>query len=449
MYESDSKILTGKSLFIIPLSGCDKYLLYAPLADSILLLDKSECERIVVAVSSPKNADEEALSIVDALCDVTPVESRDEQIKDERDFINLSILPNNICNFSCSYCYSAKGRSTQQLSVEKAYSAVDYFISPDRNVSKLLTVSIFGGGEPLLSWKNVVKPLIDYVYVQAERLSRNVVTTLITNGSMIPEGFLEICRKYSVDLVCSFEILEDVQNHQRKHYDVVSSNIRKMIDEGVVPAVNSVITEVNVNRQCEMIEELHNRYPEIKYVAFEPVIDATIVDKDKFYHQFTKDFFKAVRLAEVYDIKLTCSALRNVDVTVDRYCPGEFALCADGSLSVCPCVSSPLEPNYSRYVYGQVDSSGVKINREKLKALLSQNLHSQSWCNDCFAKWNCGGGCTNNTINNGGKEDSSYCKFVRRFLKYTLLKRLESIYQEEYDINLREIIGDYERFITE
>lgn len=449
MSKSTDNILNDKSLFIIPITGGEYSLLYAPLADSILLLDKCEVGRIKTAITSPQEADEEALSIVDTLCDVIPVTMRDNQIRNEKDFINLSILPNNICNFSCSYCYSAKGRSSQQLSLQSAYRTIDYFLSTERNKAHKLTVSIFGGGEPLLSWKNVVKPAIEYLYEQAAVQSRTVITTVITNGSLLPDGFVKLCRKYSIDLVCSFEILEDVQNSQRKHYETVCSNIRALINSGVVPAINSVITELNVDRQPEMIAELHLHYPEVKYVAFEPVVNPQMADKEKFYIHFTKGFIAAERLAGEYGIKLSCSALRNVDVTVDRYCPGEFALCANGEISCCPCVSSPQEPNYEKYVYGIVDENGVTVDKPKLQALLAYNLHSQNWCESCFAKWNCGGGCVNNTLNNGGKQDIAYCKFVKRFLTYTLLKRLDKIYREEDNMNLQEMIGNYEHVITE
>lgn len=448
MSEQNDKILAEKSIYVVPLKR-EHLLLYAPLADSVLLVTQQEADRIATAISSPGKADDESRTIVDTLCDVVPVKDRDGQIHDEKDFINLSILPNNICNFTCSYCYSAKGRSSQQLTTQLAYRAIDFLLSPERNNAPLLTVSIFGGGEPLLSWQKVVKPTIDYLYQEAGKLGRRVVTTLITNGSLIPDGFIETCLSHGIDLVCSYEILEDVQNSQRKHFELVSRHIETLIQNDVVPAINSVVTELNVDRQVEMIETLHRRFPAIRYVAFEPVIDLSIADRTLFYNRFTYGFIRAEQLARNYGIKLTCSVLRNVDVTVDRYCPGEFALCADGSLSICPCVSSPVETNYSKYLYGHVDETGVYIDQARLQQLLNMNVYAQSWCRDCFAKWNCGGGCINNTVNNGWKQDPSYCRFVRHFLRYMLLKRLDEVYKEDYNENLQDIIGDYEYLIQE
>lgn len=424
------------------------YILYAPLADVAFLVTRFQLIGLALAALKPEYANSELVAMLDELVNVLPVPQRNNYIRTEKDFINLSILPNNICNFSCTYCYSAKGRSIQQLTFEQAKLAIDYFLSPQRNDSKLLTVSIFGGGEPLLSWKSVVLPSIEYIIENAVQQDRRIMITLITNGSVIPENFVDICRKYGIDLVCSFEILEDVQNSQRKHFDIVAANIRKLIDNKIVPAINSVITNLNVDRLTEMVETLHSRYPEIRYAAFEPVIEQTDAGRAQFYKKFAKGFLKALKLAEAYNINLTCSTLRNVDVTVDRYCPGELALCADGSLSVCPCVSSPQEPNFERFVYGKIDDR-VEIDQSKLSELLALNVHSNLWCKNCFAKYNCGGGCMNGRLNNGNEQDSEYCHFTQSFLKYIITKRLDEAYKEDYGISITKKIGSYECFIEE
>ena len=150
-----------------------------------------------------------------------------------------------------------------------------------------------------------------------------------------------------------------------------------------------------------------------------------------------------------YGINLTCSVLRNVDVTVDRYCAGEFAVCADGSISVCPCVSSPLDPEYYNYVYGKTTKQGVEIDEQRLHYMLSDNVNSQTLCKYCFAKWNCGGGCINERIRNNGQQRNEYCQFVRNFLKYTLANRLDVIYKKDFNESITNYIGNYENFITE
>ena len=449
MSEIELDILRKHELYLLPVAHPSNGILYAPLADSVVPVTMTQVQQLAAALKNPQMASEEMAEVIEALCNVESVEQREGIVRGELDFINLSVLPNNTCNFSCSYCYSAQGRSSGQLELRKAKVAVDYFLSLQRNTSPLLTASIFGGGEPLLCWDRLVAPLITYMYEEATRLSRKVITTLITNGSILPPGFVEACKRYNLDLVISYEILESVQNAQRKHFDLVTRNIGLLVGAGVVPAINSVVTELNVDRQREMVETLHRAFPSIRHLSFEPVIDNETNDKAGFYSRFGHGFIEARKDAFNSGIVLTCSALRNVDVAVDRYCAGELALCADGSLSICPCVSSPLEENYQKYIYGRVTDEKVEIDSRKLKALLSVNVHRNEWCTECFAKWNCGGGCMNVNLKNADKQDKDYCHFMRSFLKYILIERLDESYLEESGHSISEQIGDYGNIFAE
>ena len=420
------------NLFLLNVPAKGYYVLYAPLADSMVVVTQSDIENLTSDTISELSQG------------VLP-EFREGHISCSNDFLNLSILPNNKCNFTCTYCYSAKGRSNEQLNLEQVIKIIDFFTDPTRNSAKRLHVTFFGGGEPLISWKEIVEPSLIYLYSSSPR---KIITTIITNGSLIPSGFIDACLKYRIDLVCSYEILEDVQNAQRKNYKLVTDNIRELINAGVVPAINSVVTSLNVNRLQDMVEQLHALFPEIKHLAVEPVMEEVKTTPDSFYSEFLYHFFKARDKASVYGMELTCSALRNVDTCVDRYCAGELALCPDGSISICPCCSSSKDSHYKEYIYGKVDSDGVIIDNKRLSELLSENVYSQSWCKDCFAKWNCGGGCIQKTHQRGGQQDKFFCDFVRRFTKYELLRRLDLAYKDS-DINLKDLIGDYESIIRQ
>lgn len=441
------KTLTENNIFVFPSpEGYTHHVVYAPLADSAFLASNEDLEQLSKAVAQEKDAEDDYRDVAESLMDVITPDKRPGYILRSSDFINLSILPNNVCNFACSYCYSASGRSKARMTFEMAKTMINYFINTrTEQHPKLLTFSIFGGGEPLLSWEDVVRPSICYIDEEMRNREQRAVVTLITNGSMIPEDFIDVCKQVNVDLVVSFDVLKDVQDVQRKHYELVSSNIRKLIDNGVIPAINSVVTSINVERMGEMIDHLHTMYPEIKHVAFEPVI-GEVDDLNTFYTLFMRNFIEAQRKALTMGITLTCTVLRNVDVTVDRYCPGEMALCADGSITCCPCVSSPEEPNYDSYVYGKVNADEVHIDESRLAHMLAHNVHSQPGCHHCWAKWNCGGGCTNANTNNGGKPHAAYCHMVRNMTRYIITHRLEQSYREEGQ-TITTKIGNYEQII--
>lgn len=409
---SDNEALAQHELFVLPGSerSDGRRLLYAPLADACLWVTDDELHSI--ATNPPAE-----------LVDVVPPSQREGYIRTPEDFVNLSLLPNNICNFHCSYCYSAYGRSHLQLQLAQVTAAIDHLFTQTRPGRKHIT--IYGGGEPLLSWDNLVRPTLEHLMLWQQR-GADFYVTLITNGSLLPDGFAYYCRTMHIDLVCSFEVLRDVQEAQRGHYDLVRNNIQTLIRDGVIPALNSIITPLNVERQEEMVREVQESYTGVRYLSFEPVLGGEQPVDDGFYRLFAEGFRQAMAVAQAGGIELTCSALRNVDVTVERYCAGELALVADGSLIICPCLSSPHEPMFNHFVYGHVGTDGtVTIDTKRFDELLTMNMHSQSWCRQCFARWNCGGGCTRETLRRGNTPDKAFCRFMQSFLRDELLARME------------------------
>ncbi len=444
-----TRVLGERNLFVLDhRAEATHHIIYAPLADAAFVATDQDIAALALAAENGGDEGEsEYTETLRTLTEVTPVDEREGYVHDERDFVNLSLLPNNTCNFACSYCYSAHGRSTARIDWDRVKTTIDYFLDmPRRELPPLLTVSIFGGGEPMLSWNDVVRPAIEYIHSRPRPEGQRVVVTMITNGSIVTDEMMDLCLRHGIDLAVSFDILEDVQQAQRRHYALVCQNLRRLIDRGIVPAINAVVTELNVNRQEEMVETLHRHFPEVKYVSFEPVI-GEVKNRREFYDHVAQNFVRALDKAQALGMRLSCTALRNVDVSVDRYCAGEFALCADGSISVCPCVSSSQEPNYHRYVYGCVDGEGVHVDGKKLQNLLGKRVHSNAWCQHCFAKWNCGGGCMNTNICNGGKQDIDYCHFTRWMTRHFIYTRLAKTYREEYNEDLTQEINEHDYLI--
>ena len=95
------------------------------------------------------------------LADYIPLEKQ-HKVRHPEDYTLLTVLPNNACNFNCSYCYSAGGRNQSVIDIDKLCSGIDYFIdSKPADFTKPLTISYMGGGEPLLSWEHVSRSIGD------------------------------------------------------------------------------------------------------------------------------------------------------------------------------------------------------------------------------------------------------------------------------------------------
>lgn len=394
----------------------EKVLLYAPMSCNCVALDPTDVANLEASAAG-QNQDEEYLEALDVLT------SHDDipRISTVEDFVNLSILPTNSCNFSCSYCYSAKGRSSRAIDYATVENMIQWFVELKRKSTPPLFITIFGGGEPMLCWNNIVRPAIQLIENLRLDYSSKIHINLITNGSIVPRDFVEVCKRAKVNVAVSFEILEELQNLQRRNYKTVYENILTLCGHGINPGINSVITDEAVEKMPEMVEEAIRKLPEVDYLSFEPVTGS---HSAAYYRKFTDRFFKAYELAEAAGVTLTTSALRNIDVTVVRYCAGELALTASGDITACPCISEQSQPGYYRWVYGCANSDSINIDRDKLKEILSHDVNDNMWCDKCFARYNCGGGCLNSVIERGRRQDLDYCMFFKDFLRKILITRM-------------------------
>lgn len=393
----------------------DSLLLYAPLSCNTVVVSPIDLQCLESAANGAPQP-QEYTEALEALAYREPI----PRIRSIEDFVNLSILPTNSCNFSCSYCYSAKGRSKQTIDLDIVEKMICFFIGLKRKDNPSLHVTLFGGGEPMLCWNTAVRRAIELIESLRKEYPGNIHITLITNGSILPADFIEICKRANIDLAISFEILEELQNLQRKNYRRVYSNIQELCKNGIIPAINSVITDESAGLMPEMVLEAIEKIPGVRHLSFEPVTGEHTAE---FYNIFIDKFFEAKAIADKNGVNLTTSALRNVDVTVERYCAGELALNATGDITACPCLSSPDQPGYQRWVYGHASADEISIDADKLSSLLDFDVNSQPWCEHCFARYNCGGGCLNSAIERGKKPDTNYCQFFKTFLHKVLIER--------------------------
>lgn len=341
---------------------------------------------------------------------------------------NMMILPNNICNFKCTYCYSAEGRSGKTIDFNALKSAISYFFNKNRAPSKRLTISVLGGGEPLLSWP-LLKEALDYAYRLADERGQFLPISIVTNGSIISHDIVEYMKNHDVSLSVSFDILPEIQNSQRGHYETVKLNINQFAEAGIDVALNTVITLKNVDRMYDMLNAMAANTPKVKKVSFKSLISnnyfSSPAERMNYYRHFVDNFFEALDKAKEYGIWLTSPYLNNAICVSDRFCPGKFVVTSDGDISICHCVGSRKDRLYDEFIYGHISDKGkVEIDNKKLKLILSHDHKRNERCRDCIAHWHCAGGCyaDNSTIGDNQDEQNAYCESMRYFIERYIKK---------------------------
>lgn len=423
----------------------DVYILYSPLTEGLALISKADADRINGYIEDPAASDDsEIAELVDemtpermpSVSDMTPLEK----------FTKLSIIPNLTCNFACSYCYSAKGRSKTTLDWEKAKVVLNYFIDENRIEPQALSIFVSGGGEPLLSW-NLLKKMLEYARGRALAKGFPLYMSVVTNGSLLTEEIATSLKALDCSVCISYEVLEDLQNNQRKHYSEVKANIETLKKIGVRTMLNSTITPLSVSRMTEMIEEIASCYPFVSQYTMEPVTGHEMFlspeDMDVFYSRFYVEYLKCREIADRKGVNLRFTfddSLRGITL---RHCPGKFTLTPQGTISACHLTSSPMESRYERCVYGRVTESGaIELDKDKFQTLRNINVFSYKRCTDCFAKWSCGGECMARNDSYPNEYMEVVCRFNRRFVKHLLIESIRQTVLEETGLTLEEYVKE-------
>jgi radical SAM protein with 4Fe4S-binding SPASM domain len=350
-------------------------------------------------------------------------------VRNISDFLYLSILPDDRCNFHCSYCYSAKGRSGRQLSFDKIKVMLDYFIDNRRINETKLYITFLGGGEPMLSWKTV-KQSIEYAVRLAESQFIKPEFEIVTNGSLLTEDMLAVFVGHKIQPRVSFEILEKIQMMQRGMYKQVSTNLLKMCEAELHPQVRSVITPLNVKLMPEMVETLIERFPAVDRYYFDPVTDKNIfadrVKAENFFEQYISSFYEAFDIADSNGKILNCGILQNLKTLARRYCHGDLCLTPTGDISICHRIASPAEKDYQHCVYGKITDEGkLRFNHIKFAELIEEDTPDKNpACRQCFLKWHCAGGCMVQNRTYPSEILETVCRFKREFSKTALSKNI-------------------------
>lgn len=428
--------LTDKNIFAIPVGEAfekasdDVFIVYAPLNGNMTLATRKMVEDLELTANG-ENPSEEQSKLLQKFTSVGnfPIYRLP---KSPHEMFQIDILSNYTCNFKCIYCYSAAGRSSQQAKFEDIKAVIDYLFKSGKKQINPYIINFSGGGEPLLSFP-LIQQTISYIHEVTANTNYRYSLGVVTNGSLLTEDIALYFKENVVDVAVSFEILEDLQNKERGSYDKVSKNI-EMLNRLEVPfGIRTTFTPESVTRMSEMVEELHTRYPYLRKVVYDtvlaPALFPTPQDLEAYYENFINGFYAAKALGAKYDILVQSIAVEMLQMVRDRTCQGKIVLTPSGSISSCARVSSPKELLYNEHIYGEVKDGKLLMDEQRFSNIMSEcNIYSQEICHNCYAKWNCGGGCR--LFNQSFSEPFQQvrCNFVRKAVKKQALITLSERY---------------------
>ncbi len=347
----------------------------------------------------------------------------------------LYVLPTDSCNLHCKYCFleNSFGRNYRfdRMTRQTLIKGLDLFFRVSTGTENDKRKILFYGGEPLLN-RDVLIDGIEYIRTHHE--SARTDCSLITNGSLITEGFARRIRDLDVSVSVSLDGKSDAHNMVRIHadgsgaFDEARHGFSLLNRAGVKKLSLSItIGSHNVRDLPDHVQYLMREFP-VKSIGFNIMTDLPdrknpwAVDIGFATEQMLK-CFEILRERGIYEDrvmrKLRPFVERKIHLRDCGAIGNQIVLAPNGDIGPCQAFLSSRD-----YFNHNVNEGDIVFTADEVYKEWARRMPlKMSVCSDCPAVGICGGGCPYQArITNGSiwMLDERMCAHNRLFLEWAI-----------------------------
>lgn len=183
----------------------------------------------------------------------------------EKGSMSIFINPTMDCNLRCWYCYEEHKKGSRMG--EGIKTAIISFVEKSflNNHIKRLAVSFFGG-EPLLAFSHVVKPILEEISSLCQQYGVTLHVGFVTNGSLLLPSVLDYLKSLELSGGLSFQITFDGNRefHNRTKsfssgkgsYDTILANVKSVATSGFELNIRFNMTDKNLESFYDVLSDL-------------------------------------------------------------------------------------------------------------------------------------------------------------------------------------------------
>ena len=234
-------------------------LLYNAYSDRFMLIRKEVPVSIDDNCKNYSDFEKGGFIVEDNVDEIEAVKKLSEKEDFRKDVFMLIVNPTLNCNFSCWYCYEQKNIVSEMK--ETTLSSLKSLIDNICDKYETLHLSFFGG-EPLLKFSKIVKPLMDYAEKVCDETQCNLYFSFTTNGSIITSQMIE----YFVGKNILFQITVDggKTTHDNTRgfkngkgsYDIILKNVCNLLKHHHRVILRINYTDKNINAVGNIIDDI-------------------------------------------------------------------------------------------------------------------------------------------------------------------------------------------------
>lgn len=191
--------------------------------------------------------------IDDNVDEVQLLNKRIEQIDNQSENYSLTVNPTMDCNFKCWYCYENHfKRSKMSLdTLERTKKFITRILSEQN--WQIFHLGFFGG-EPLLYYKDVVRPLIKHLIQECTTYNTSYSIGFTSNGYLLNDEIIEELKAFKVSsLQITLDGGKDAHNNVRypymggDSYTRIVGNVKKLLQVGILVVLRINYTAANLS----------------------------------------------------------------------------------------------------------------------------------------------------------------------------------------------------------
>lgn len=420
------------NVFVIPvLNLC---LVYAPLHAVAALVTPSAVDQMRQALEVGEKVKTDRLRDLVELLTMAPAPAP-QPGQGEPAPAFLGLIPTRGCNLACAYCgFPTPATSDQVMDLKVARTAIEWYLDRVVRAGVQMAEIHFFGGEPFYAGE-VVEFAYHFARLKAAEMGCTVRFEVATNGTFDEDR----CRwaADSLDsIVLSLDGPADIQDRYRHRRDgrgsfqaVVRS--ARILSEGPAElAIRTCVTAETVGRLPDIAAWIGQEFHPAS-VCFEPVqpsafsAAAGLLPPDPWL--FSRNFVEAARILEAYGVEPVYAA---ADISARRvsFCPaGQDVpiVSPDGSIAACYLLPQEWAARGLNLHLGWIENDTVFLDNAAVARARGLNVWNRPFCDRCFCKWHCAGGChVNHTLSGVPGDYDRLCLQTRAIALRNILKAL-------------------------
>lgn len=312
--------------------------------------------------------------------------------------VNINVT--QICNLHCVYCAAggdgSYGDPVKNISIEKTLPQLKFFLDKI-NPGERFHIS-FLGGEPLL-YPEGIELIAEYASLIAKEKNINLSMKITTNGTLLNEKIISILKTYKPSLVFSMDgppQINDALRPQKNHQStskVMLENLKELFaikSEIGVLGVHAVFSRKNL-----AVVEAYQFFSEFNFDFMDfmfSVSEDDLQSNQLFMEQMEQVAALAWAKGKEQELRKIYSFDHYFDLLDDQrrlenHCGiGKTLAVIDSRNRIYNC---PWTVGQKTDQLGQ----DLQINKDKLESY-KESLVNRNSCQDCWAKYLCGGGCS-------------------------------------------------------